>query len=230
MGAAPTPDWLERANRFALTSALLSTTVLEANNALQVISGSAEILIGTSPPNLVARRSDAIGVQARRTSALLAELVAFARDDSTQVVPVQLAPLAQRALALRQYALASLKIQSSLEAARGLPTIAANSRAMLQVILNLIVNAEQALEKSGGHLWIVVQAEGEKVVLTVEDDGPGVSPEAAATLFTPCTQGTGGRLGIGLAVARSIAQRYGGTLEFVPRPGGGAGFLLAFDR
>jgi signal transduction histidine kinase len=79
MSKAPNADWLERANRLALTSALLSTTVHEVNNALQVISGSAEMLNASPPADVTGRRTDAIGAHARRASALLAELSSFAR-------------------------------------------------------------------------------------------------------------------------------------------------------
>src|SRR5262249_1289337 len=83
MAEASTPEWLEPARRLDLTSTLLATTVHEVNNALQVISGSAEMLTPASTPDIIHRRSDAIGAHARRASALLAELSAFAKDDST---------------------------------------------------------------------------------------------------------------------------------------------------
>src|SRR4051812_42049152 len=106
MADAINADWLERANRLALTSALLSTTVHEVNNALQVISGSAEMLNPSASPDVIGRRTDAIGQHARRASALLAELSSFARDESTNMMSLDLGQIAQRALAMRQYTIA----------------------------------------------------------------------------------------------------------------------------
>ena len=149
MSNAPNADWLERANRLALTSALLSTTVHEVNNALQVISGSAEMLNASPPADVTGRRTDAIGAHARRASALLAELSAFARDESTAPMVLDLTQIGQRALSLRQYSLAKLKIESVFETAGDLRTVLANQRVLLQIVLNLVMNAEQALTQKG---------------------------------------------------------------------------------
>jgi C4-dicarboxylate-specific signal transduction histidine kinase len=223
-----TADWLERANRLALTSALLSTTVHEANNALQVISGSAEMLNASPPADVSGRRTDAIGAHARRASALLAELSAFARDESTAPMVLDLAQIGQRALSLRQYALAKLKIESVFETAGDPRTVVANQRVLLQIVLNLVLNAEQALsQKSFGRIGLSVRGESGRVTLTVDDDGPGVAADIVPRLFTPLMYATDGRLGIGLAVAKQLAERYGGTVEYQPRSPGGARFTVS---
>ncbi len=228
MTDVPTADWLERANRLALTNALLSTTVHEVNNALQVISGSAEMLHASPPPDVMGRRTDAIGAHARRASALLAELSAFARDDSTAPIVLDLAQIGQRALSMRQYAIAKLKIESVFETAGDVRTVVANQRALLQIVLNLVINAEQALaQKNGGRIALSVRGEPGRVTLTVEDDGPGVAAGVVARLFTPLAFAGDGRLGIGLAVAKHLAARYGGTVQHAPRPEGGSRFILA---
>jgi signal transduction histidine kinase len=149
MSNVPNADWLERANRLALTSALLSTTVHEVNNALQVISGSAEMLNASPPADVTGRRTDAIGAHARRASALLAELSAFARDESTAPMVLDLTQIGQRALSLRQYSLAKLKIESVFETSGDPRTVVSHQRMLLQIVLNLVLNAEQALTKKG---------------------------------------------------------------------------------
>jgi C4-dicarboxylate-specific signal transduction histidine kinase len=228
MSNAPTTDWLERANRLALTNALLSTTVHEVNNALQVITGSAEMLNASPPPDITSRRSDAIGAHARRASALLAELSAFARDESTVPMVLDLTQIGQRALSLRQYSLAKLKIESVFETAGALRTVVANQRVLLQIVLNLVMNAEQALTQRGfGRLGLSVRGESGDVTLTVDDDGPGVAADIAPRLFTPLMNATDGRLGIGLAVTRQLAERYGGTVGYQPRMPGGARFTVS---
>jgi signal transduction histidine kinase len=229
MAEATTADWLERANRLALTSALLSTTVHEVNNALQVISGSAEMLSPSSAPDLIARRADAIGAHARRASALLAELSSFAKNESTSLMTIDLGQTANRALSMRKYTIAKLKLESSFETAGEARTIIAQSRALLQLVLNLIINAEQALaRKGGGRIALRVQGDPATVLLVVEDDGPGMSAEDERQLFAPRTQAVDGRLGIGLTVARQLADRFSGTLSYAPRPGGGCRFTATF--
>ena len=222
-----TPDWLERANRLALTSALLSTTVHEVNNALQVISGSAEMLSPSSPPDVVARRTDAIGQHARRASALLAELSSFAKDESTHAVSLDLGQIAQRALAMRQYTIAKLKLECSFESSGDVRPVVANHRAALQIVLNLLVNAEQALaRKGGGRIVMSMRHDGTSVALAVEDDGPGVPPDAVSALFEPLALRAESKLGIGLAVAQHLAGRFSGHVAYAPRPGGGSRFTL----
>lgn len=226
MDQETTPAWLERVNRLALTSALLSTTVLEVNNALQVISGSAEMLNPASTPDVIAKRGEAIGAHARRASALLAELSAFARDESTHAAALDVGRVAQRALTMRQYTLAKLKIDSSFESSGETRTVIANQRLFLQIVLNLLVNAEQALgAKGGGRILVSVRSDGRNVVLSIEDDGAGIPADRVPRLFT-VDPSSNVRLGIGLAVARELARRYGGDLVYSPRPGGGSQFSL----
>jgi len=93
--------------------------------------------------------------------------------------------------------------------------------------LNLVINAEQALtQKSGGRLALSVRGEDGRVTLTVDDDGAGVPAEIAARLFTPLACAGDGRLGIGLSVARRLAQRYGGDVTHEQRSPPGARFTL----
>jgi len=223
-----TPEWLERANRLAMTAALLSTTIHEVNNALQIITGNAEMLSDKDAPHLIARRSDAIGVQARRASALLADLSGFARDDSAAKTRLDLGQLGERALAMRRYTIARLQLEAAFETAGTARVVVAQSRELLQVVVNLIVNAERALAGTrGGVIGVTVTGTPERVELSVVDNGPGVPADIVPTLFEPAVHASAVSLGIGLAVSRRLAERNGGTLTYEPRRGGGAVFTVA---
>src|SRR5262245_44276547 len=222
-----TPDWLERANRLTLTSTLLATTVHEVNNALQVISGSAEMLTPSSTPDIIHRRTEAIGAHARRASALLAELSAFAKDESTNTTQIDLGQVAQRALAMRQYTIAKLKLESSYESTGDSRVVIVNARLILQVALNLLVNAERALaSKPGGRIAVSVDGGSEHVRLSIEDDGPGVAADAVSKLFVPGALASETHLGIGLSVAKQLAGRFSGDVSYAPRSAGGSRFAL----
>ena len=221
------PEWFARANRLAIVTALLSTTVHEVNNALQVISGSAELLAPGATSDVVARRSDAIGSQARRASALLAELSAFARDDTPEIERADLGQIARRALAMRQYTLARLNIQSGFEGDGAVRMAAARPRMVLQIVLNLLLNAERALTgRVGGRIVVHMAPGGECADLTVEDNGPGIPAPLASQLFTPSPARTEGPLGIGLSVSRWLAERAGGSLELSTSSLGGCAIRL----
>lgn len=220
-------DWLARANRLAIVAALLSTTTHEVNNALQVISGSAEMLRPDTPSDVLLRRADAIGSQARRGSALLAELSTFARDDA-DVRRAEVGQIAQRALALRQYTLARLGIESGFEVQGPLGSAAARPGAMLQIVVNLLLNAEQALAgRSSGRIAVTASQCRTCVEVTVDDNGPGLSPEAEERLFQPAIGGSPTSLGIGLAVSRWLAERDGGTVERRATTLGGCAFTVS---
>ena len=83
--------------------------------------------------------------------------------------------------------------------------------------------AHNALEYTlrGGHVTVRAGLRNARPILEIEDDGPGIPPDIAARLFEPQPLAADGRLGIGLAVAKQLAERFSGTLAYTPRPGGG---------
>jgi signal transduction histidine kinase len=91
----------------------------------------------------------------------------------------------------------------------------------VQVILNLVTNAAQAIE-SGGQIAVSITPGGREVRLVVEDDGAGMTSEVAARAFEPffTTRGGGG-IGLGLPIVRGIVERHGGTVSLETAPGAG---------
>jgi signal transduction histidine kinase len=107
----------------------------------------------------------------------------------------------------------------------GLPDIVADRQKLVQVLVNLIRNAVQATAKGQGVTIQVASAPGGGVVFAVEDEGPGVPPEVREKLFNPfvSSKGSGG-MGMGLYMARLVAESHGGWIACVDRPGGGTRF------
>ena len=222
------PDWLERVNRLAITATLVPGTVHEVNNALQVISGSAELLGlggGASPENIT-RRGMAIADQARRATGSLAELTQLVRDTSEISQRVNLREMADRSLTLRHHALLKAKIDAAVDG----PDVAvrANPRHVLQIVLNLLLNAEAALVgRAEGVIRATVSRSDGVATLSVTDNGAGV--ESASQLFAaPQVERAQlpQRLGIGLFVSNGLAARNDGSLSYAPSPTGGSAFTL----
>jgi C4-dicarboxylate-specific signal transduction histidine kinase len=226
-GFLPSPAWLERANRLSLLAGLLASTIHDVNNALQVIGGGVELL--QMKPGDADAVTRAIATQSERATRLLAELARFSRDAGGVVEPVNLRELCERALALRHFSLTRLRVTRGVDGEDA--TVAANRRDLLQILLNLIINAERALPgTSAATLRLVIGRAGDMVLVSVEDNGPGVPPGDRATLFDPrAVPGAGpvDHLGIGLAVSRALAERQGGALTYTPRDGAGAVFRIA---
>ncbi len=95
--------------------------------------------------------------------------------------------------------------------------VAADAEAIRQLIVNLTGNAIEAAQtvaNRGGHVWLNVGCEGDRAILTVADNGPGPTAEIAARLFEPFASAKTGGIGLGLWVARQIAEAYGGSLAW----------------
>jgi C4-dicarboxylate-specific signal transduction histidine kinase len=223
----PSANWLERANLLAIAAQLLPNAIHDVNNALQVITGSAELLdLAAGADEEVRRRGLAIRSQAGRATTILNELMAFTRDSSDRSQRLPVRPVIERALALRRYSLPKFGIKSSLD---GEETALGNSRYLLQIVLNVLINAEQALAgRPGGRIAIEIARSAEPVLVTISDNGPGLSAEAAVRLFRPHENAADplGRLGIGLTVSKSLAERQGGALSFAAGNAGGCAFTL----
>jgi two-component system, NtrC family, sensor kinase len=107
----------------------------------------------------------------------------------------------------------------------GLPFMVGEPAQLMQMFLNVLVNAEQAcISEGGGTIRIRVGSDGTNIWCTVHDDGPGISPEDAKKIFEPFfTTGRGSkRVGLGLSISRSIASAHGGLIEYKQATDGGS--------
>jgi C4-dicarboxylate-specific signal transduction histidine kinase len=225
----PSTAWLERANRLALTARLLSSTVHDINNALQVISGNGELLeLAASADATVVKRGQTIRAHARRASGLLAELMAFVKDANDRTSTVTLRAVATQAVSMRQYALTKLRIAVAIEGDEG--TVVANPRHLVQVALNLISNAEQVLAgRAGATLRLQVRQERDRASLTVIDNGPGLDPAVELRLLAPDPRPgeSAEGLGIGLSVSGWLVRQQGGALTYARPAEGGSAFIVS---
>jgi signal transduction histidine kinase len=100
-----------------------------------------------------------------------------------------------------------------------------------QVVTNLVQNAIEAVP-DGGRVAVLGRVEGDTLAFSVKDDGPGITPEVQARLFTPffTTKGEGSGMGLGLTIARRVVQSLGGTLAVTSTPGAGAEFKVRVPR
>jgi signal transduction histidine kinase len=102
-----------------------------------------------------------------------------------------------------------------------------------QALVNLVENAVQATSPRGEVRISGVDAPGPQaaaVVLSVEDDGPGVDDSVRGRLFEPLVTTKARGIGLGLALVKRVAERHGGSVAYEPRPGGGARFTLRLPR
>jgi CheY-like chemotaxis protein len=173
--------------------------------------------------------------EADRTRRIVQNLLDFARQRPPERHPTSIATLVDSVLALQSYSLSAGSIDLSLDIPADLPLIDVDRSQLQQVLLNLTLNAIQAVqaERSKGHIWITARrvasrGDGTRLRLSVSDDGPGIAEEARSRLFLPfyTTKAPGEGTGLGLSVSFGIVAAHNGTLRFEPRPGGGATMIV----
>lgn len=227
--SAPPDEWLEAANLQATIAQLLSAVIHQVNNALQTIGGHAELL--KSDPGVTdttKRRAATISDVTGRTAEMLAGFQVITRPAPEPIV-LDLREVTTRALAFRQYGLGRARIRASIAGADAAP-VRATIRPLVQAVLNVILNAEQALGGgAGGRIDLTVSVADGWAFLTVDDDGPGAAAAhvSQADDREPLTLGANNRLGVGLPVARAILERLGGRLTVSASPLGGTRVVIA---
>jgi two-component system, NtrC family, C4-dicarboxylate transport sensor histidine kinase DctB len=213
----PGQEDLVTLNRSATVARLVAGVFHELNNSLQVIGGLAELLQDT--PGLPAPVADGLrrihGQNAKAASAI-AELMAFARQKTDMRGRVNLRDLVSRAVTLRSFAIGRARLTIEFTPPKtGIVDVDGHATLLLQAIVNVIVNAEQALAgQKGGAIRVEMDLPEGWVVVRVSDNGPGVDPSIAGRLFEPfvTTRPRDESSGLGLCVARQIAEQHGGTL------------------
>ena len=221
-----------RQERLAAVGQLVSGVAHEINNPLQAILGFAELLqMQHDLPESV--RDDLLLIQkeSARACGIIRHLAMFARQQTGEAEPVYLSDVIRSVAELRQRRLESENIELCIEGASARPVMAVTTE-LQQVVLNFVVNAEQAIVMSGrlpGRITIRSRDDGNRVVLEVEDTGPGIPPEHEAKLFQPffTTKPVGQGTGLGLSVSYGIVDSLGGTIGYRRAPAGGA--LFHFD-
>jgi signal transduction histidine kinase len=225
------PDVLQEVNRLTVIGRVVSNTAHDVNNALQVVSGSAELLalrkeLGPTEQ----RRIAAISTQTGRAAAILDRLVSYSRADAADRQAGDLGAIVDGALALRDFSLHRARITVTVDRAGTGPYRAVVSRPrILQIFLNLLLNCEAALkDRPDGTIQITVAPSGAEWLVSVADNGPGVSADQRARVYDPEPPPlTPGLSGLGLWVSRRIAEQHGGRLDIAPSPGGGTIVTLA---
>jgi C4-dicarboxylate-specific signal transduction histidine kinase len=208
--------WIEAANCLATVAHQLSSAAHEANNLLQVIAGSAE-MIQLNPGNAekVMQRASTVAEHAQRVSRLLGSVRELSKfeppepDGRTNMVA-----LAESALDVRRHALTRARIAVSTAFDEPTPVARVGWRPAMQLLLNLILNAEQALDgRAAARIAIQVRRDADDVVVMVDDNGASTpAGESAPFKLREMPDGPP-LLGIGLIAARWIAARDHGSIE-----------------
>jgi C4-dicarboxylate-specific signal transduction histidine kinase len=220
-----------RQERLAAVGQLVSGVAHEINNPLQSISGFAELMrLQRNLPESAHRDLNIILRESARANAIIRNLALFARHQPGPAVHVQLGEVIAAVAELRQRRLESEQIELRIEESSTRPVLAVLTE-LQQVVLNFVVNAEQAILQSGripACVTIRTFDRDARVVLEVEDTGPGVRAEDEPHLFEPffTTKPVGQGTGLGLSISYGIIESIGGKIGYRPAPASGSIFYF----
>ncbi|WP_297856167.1 PAS-domain containing protein [Elioraea sp.] len=219
---------MRQAERLSALGSLLAGVAHELNNPLAIVVAHATLLedMAGSDPTLAARTRKIRGA-AERCARIVQTFLGLARRRPPECRPVRIADVVEAAFDLVGYALRSAGVAVARDLPADLPEIAADGDQLVQVMINLLTNAQQALQARAHPRRLAIAARATDaggIVLSVADNGPGVAAEARARVFDPffTTKPEGMGTGVGLSLCRSIVTAHGGSIALEETPGGGA--------
>ena len=225
---------LLQAEKMAALGQTISGVAHELNNPLATILSWAERLAERNLDETSRRGIDVILGESERAARIVRNLLTFARKRQSTRSMIDLNQVVRETLALRAYEQRLTNIDVVTALASGLPPVFADPHQIQQVLLNLVINAEQAMLSANGRGSLVLRtwhdAERNAVVLQVSDDGPGVPTDVKNKIFDPffTTKEVGKGTGLGLTVAYAIVQEHGGSIRVDSPATGGASFTVEF--
>jgi two-component system cell cycle sensor histidine kinase/response regulator CckA len=223
---------LLQAEKMAALGQTISGVAHELNNPLATILSWAERLAERNVDDKTRQGLEVILAESERAARIVRNLLTFARKRQTTRAMVDLNQVVRETLALRAYEQKVHNIQVVEALAHGLPEVFADGHQIKQVLLNLVINAEQACLGANGRGTIVVRtsldSDRGSAVLEVNDDGPGVAEDRQGRVFDPffTTKEVGQGTGLGLTVAYAIVQEHSGRIWLSSTKGQGASFFV----
>ena len=227
---------LAHMSRVATVGQLGQSLAHEINQPLAAIRVNAEVaqtLLAETHPDLAEVRAALGDIVAdnKRAQEVIVGVRNLAKNRPPAHTQIVLNQVATDAVRVMQADAASKGVAVQLELEADLPAVDGDTVQLQQVVLNLLLNAVEAVSENPSPPRLVTvrtaaEAEGRTVSLSVSDNGPGIDPEAAQRLFDAFFTTKPQGLGLGLSICRSIAEAHGGAISFSATPGKGAEFWL----
>lgn len=205
---------MRRSERLRALGELAAGMAHEIRNPLGGIRGAAEVLVKPeTKPDARAEFGKLLDDEVGRLDRVVANFLDFARPPAAEVARVRPAEVVDAVFLLLAGEARSRGVATENAVARDV-AVRADADLLRQVLLNLCLNAVQA-QPGGGGVRVAASREGDRVLLDVEDRGPGVAPELRGRLFDPYVTGRAGGSGLGLPIASRLAETMSGRVELL---------------
>jgi PAS domain S-box-containing protein len=224
-------EQLIQAEKLAAMGQMLAGVAHELNNPLTAILGVTELLRERQGfEEATKRQLDLAHRQARRAARIVQNLLEFSRPAAPQKKPLDVNSLVDRTLQLHEHSLRRNDIQVDFQPNPSLQPVIGDANQLIQVFLNLVSNAEQAIRevRQSGRIQVRAGRIGGYISVTVQDDGVGIAPEALPRIFDPfyTTKRPGGGTGLGLSICMAIVKEHNGSIDVESLPAGGSAFTV----
>jgi two-component system NtrC family sensor kinase len=224
---------LVQSEKLAALGQFVAGIAHELNNPLQGVLGHLELMRATGAfPKGLRRDMQRIYREADRAAKIVRNLLVFAGSRRLVRRRTSLNATLSRVLSLRAPAFRAANIEVVRQHSESLPRVKGDPLLLQQALLNIVLNAEQALGENGGRIEtstsVRQDGDGEHVVVQIRDTGPGIEPAALPRVFEPfyTTKEVGKGTGLGLAITYGIIQEHGGQIVASNHPEGGAVFTV----
>lgn len=224
-------DLLAFNERMAELGRMAAGVVHELNTPLSVIVSATQMILREDElPDFVRELVERVNLEANRLSDLTKGVLSFSRSEGAGRREADANQVLRDVMTFLRYEAQKRSVTVIEDLDFRLPTIAADANRVKQVLINLIMNALQAMD-GGGRLFLrSAVTDDSRVAIEVGDTGPGIPPDALARIFAPffTTKNPGEGTGLGLFVTRRIMEEVGGTIAVESTVGEGTSFTLTF--
>jgi signal transduction histidine kinase len=224
------PARLLQTDKLAAMGQLVAGIAHELNNPLTAVMGYGHLLLDRPLDPKALAGVHRICEETDRAARIVRSLLTLAREAKLERIPVQLNEIIERTLWLCTYDLRRAGICAELDLDPILPFTLANPVQLQQIVLNLLVNAQQAIAgtSQSGHITLLTRHSADHIYLQVKDNGPGVPLELQSRIFEPffTTKPMGVGTGLGLSIVTGILRQHGGDIQVSSVPGSGATFTV----
>jgi PAS domain S-box-containing protein len=221
---------LVRSQRMESIGTLAAGIAHEVGNPLTAISSLVQVIQRTSTDEFAKEKLELINSQVNRITRIIRELVDFSRPSLHVVKPTNINRIVKEALNIVQYGKKVKDITFTLDLDEHLPEIAAVPDQIVQVFINILMNAVDSLDERRGTITVQSRKNEHAVEVMVHDTGKGIEPSALEKIFEPfyTTKTTGQGTGLGLWVSYGIVKSFGGDVFVESIPGKGSTFTVSF--
>lgn len=224
-------EQLRKAERLAELGTLASGMAHEIGTPMNVILGRAEYLMDRVQDEPIRKGLQTIVAQVERITKVMNQLLSFARRKTPERAPVALQEVIDNSLEMFQERLARSRIRVDLATDDACRKVQADADQMNQVVINLVMNAIQAMP-DGGTLRIGLSPEKDMIKITVADTGHGIPRDTVGRIFEPffTTKEFGKGTGLGLTVVKGIVEEHQGTIAVESEEGKGTTFTILLPK